>query len=541
MRTRNGMVLVYTLLVVGVLSVLAGAIATLGSTSLSVSQRDRNTEQAVYAAKAGLAVAAEEYGRTGMLAKPYTGALTDAGYAVTLYENRTSESITVPTGAVIPPNTVYMVSTGTANGVVRGMGALFRGGGGMFAVGALAEAFTSAGATFDAYDSSKEPDGYSGDGPAPESIINGTETILATNSISGTPVQLGTSTVNGGVYVGPGGDPATLISKNGSTVTREVSLQEVITIPEIKVPAGGDGASPAPTSSTTPPPDEPPQQMKFNDMTITPPTRPGDPIVFRKYCFSMQLYPDGRFTAAETGSSSTASGNIYDKTYTENGKFTVSFNPFNINGDYHQLIVDTSAQRIAVEPGRPRAPHAAPTWTNCPLWLTNTFDNSATSGDPSVSNPATLEAGKYKDVTVNATTTKLKSGSTIVVENLTVNNAGKISLECGSDPVEIYVTGKLALDGKDTVLNYTRKAPNLKVYYTGTEPVKVSGGSSAYLTLAAPNAPIALDGMGSSFFGALVGKSLDVADATFHFDIATRGIGSGQGAGGMVLLARHRL
>lgn len=85
----------------------------------------------------------------------------------------------------------------------------------------------------------------------------------------------------------------------------------------------------------------------------------------------------------------------------------------------------------------------------------------------------------------------------------------------------------------------------MKIYYTGTEPVTLAGGSEAYLTLIAPNAEILLrgdqQGVKTNFYGALVGQKVEVENANFLFDLSTKGIGTGARGYSLRLLNRHRL
>ena len=108
----------------------------------------------------------------------------------------------------------------------------------------------------------------------------------------------------------------------------------------------------------------------------------------------------------------------------------------------------------------------------------------------------------------------------------------------------IYVTHSLSVEGEDALLNASRLAPNLKIYYTGEQDVNLSGGAHAFFTLVARDANISLkgpDGIRTQFFGALVGKDLEVKNAAFHYDTATSGIGTGTSGTSLSLLHRHRL
>lgn len=160
-----------------------------------------------------------------------------------------------------------------------------------------------------------------------------------------------------------------------------------------------------------------------------------------------------------------------------------------------------------------------------------------------VDNPLELVPGSYDEVNIDAIGTNLADDGTYVIKRLNVTGNGSINLPSDCDNVTIYVTETLSVEGEDAILNATRSAPNLKIYYTGTDPVNLAGGSQAYFTLVAEDADISLVGPGANpteFFGALVGKTLQVENANFHYDVATSGIGTGTDSSVLTLLSRHR-
>ncbi|MFA7478851.1 MAG: hypothetical protein WC314_00005, partial [Vulcanimicrobiota bacterium] len=131
-KSRQAVVLPSLVLVTMVLVVLATALLSSGTSSLRLSTFDQQSDQALYAAEAGLARAVEEYLRAGTetLPETYTGTLdqADAQFVVTTYENgSTTDDRTIPGGPSIPPRTIYLLSEGTSsNGTKRRAGALFR-------------------------------------------------------------------------------------------------------------------------------------------------------------------------------------------------------------------------------------------------------------------------------------------------------------------------------------------------------------------------------------------------------------------------------
>jgi hypothetical protein len=164
-------------------------------------------------------------------------------------------------------------------------------------------------------------------------------------------------------------------------------------------------------------------------------------------------------------------------------------------------------------------------------------------GPPSVTNPDLLTGGEYENVTIDSVQTELESGQTFVVENLVITSQGALALPEEAESVNIYVRNSLILDGEDALLNDTRKAPKLNIFYSGTDEVQLRGGSMAYFTLYAPDADLRMNGGEESrtdFYGALVGRTIEVNQANFHFDLATLGIGKGTSGENLNILARTR-
>lgn len=542
-KRKDGMALPMLLTVVGVVALIGGALVTVGVSSLTTTKADMDAESAFYAAEAGLAAASEELYRKGEVPQPYQNKLASgACYQVQVFENATGNPYQVPEGPKIPPNTSYLLATGVApSGKARKVGALFRSGLGAFQVGALANDFIGENSEFDAYDSNLEPSGYTGADPAPQSLVADAG-ILATNNSTGLAYQFTNSNVKGGIFVGPGGSKTLQISNVKSTIQREAVLAKPVAVPTITVPSVGTAGSTDGTAEGDAAAAPKPYTMA-GTLNIAPPVNPGDPVTFTQFCLTVKVWDDGRFIATEGGSSTTIKGNYKTGTIESEvgASSSVTFNPFHFSGLYHQLVLDTNTGQISTEMGDSTIAGAHTQLTSQPMpgWLASI--TGASSGPPSKVNPAELEGGRYDKVTVNGgATTRLKDNSVIVMNDLDVSNMGKLSV-AGAGNVSIYVTGSLRVSGKDSILNSTRRAPKLRIYYTGTSPVEVSGGSEAFFTLLAPDAPILLEGHGAAFYGAAVGKSLAVKNAKFHFDTATEGVGTGIDGSALTLLARQRL
>jgi hypothetical protein len=65
-------------------------------------------------------------------------------------------------------------------------------------------------------------------------------------------------------------------------------------------------------------------------------------------------------------------------------------------------------------------------------------------------------------------------------------------------------------------------ANNFLVNYAGTGTVKLSGNTSTYMTVYAPNADINITG-GSDIYGALIGRTIrNLGGTAFHYDKNTK-------------------
>lgn len=561
-RKTRGYVLASLSLVTFVLIVLSAAVLMLGTGSLRAATHDQQSEQAIYAAEAGLAVAAEEFSRTGELPQPYTHTdpYSESAFDVKLYENDSAEDFQIPGGPLLPPGTVYLLSTGSSrNGTSREVGALFRSGLGVFQVGALADELDATNATFDAYDSNLEAEGFTGPGYDPNAkVLN--EGILASNESTGEIFDLADTTIDGGVLVGPGGDPAGQIVKSGTTaVGSESALTSPIEIDDVEIPS----LPPKDQTQASENPVTEGSRTTIGNLTINPLSSGG--VSFSNSCFSMSVQPNGDFVAIENPASSYAGGplriegNIHDmrngqpptvnQGNNKNGptgfEFTIDEDTFKLQGSWHFFSIASDGMATAdngpssIVGGTQTGQMTGPT-VEAPAWLTDFMTGSP---EGYTENPNFLEPGSYDTVTIDSTSTDLQSGGVYVVKSLNVIDSGQLVLPDDSEQVTIYVTEELNMEGVDALVNATRKAPNLNVVYTGTDPVNLSAGSQAYFTLLAKDADIHMTGSGAStsdFYGALVGKSVLVENAAFHYDTATVGVGLGADSSTLTLLSRHR-
>ena len=566
-KRKRGFVLPTLVILTMVLLLLTGAVLDLGTVGLRTATLDQQTETAMYAAEAGLVQAAEEYTTNGEFTGTFKGTLeeNDSSFEVELYTNDTPGPATLPNGVQIPEQTVYFRSVGISqNGTRKECGALFRKGLGSFQVGALANTLSAQGSQLDAYNSDNEAPGYSGPGFDPAAAQNN-RAIVASNEGSGTVFDLQDTTVKGAVYVGPGGDPNAQITKSGNTVVASAgALTTPIEPEDVVVPTLPDGASGDGSGSGTTPGSIPPQVVTLANMTVN--VRANGNIEFSNSCFLMTLQPNGNFTATENpgspfaGGTLQTTGNIYDiqgggaPTSTtganKNGgtgfDISASTSSFKIAGSWHNFSIDSSGMITADNGpnglvGNSSTGHLSTTTLSAPPWLTSVMTGGANEND--AENPLDLEPGAYDEVNIDAIASRLSDEGTYMIKRLNITDGGALELPAGSDNVTIYVTESLSIEGENAIVNTSRKAPNLKIYYTGTDPVKVAGGSQAFFTLLAEDADVTLEGPNatpSEFYGALVGRTVTINNANFHYDVATAGIGTGTDSSTLTLLSRHR-
>ncbi len=539
---RRGMVLPSVFVVLMVLVVLAFSLTYLGMQNLGNAVSYSQDDKALYAADTGLVHALAEYQSTGELPDRFSGEVkaTGATYRVDLIENHSEEPLPVPGGASIPPGTAYLLSEGrSGQRSLRRSALLLQTGLGSMQVGALAERLTVQDSLLGAYDSSR--DMSTGDEPDAEARLPD-EVVIATNSNSGTPIRLIDTEVLGTIFVGPGGDPNELISREGDTqLRRQSTLLERIDVPPIELP---DIPGTFDDEVMTAQPLYRPHTYSSDGFSVS---RDSNGVVTgTNQCFSFTLKPDGTFYANENSGQRILSGNVQTGTFVNSGpqNFTHDWSPgghFEIGGYFHGLVITSDGTLKVDKPSNdPGAlwDDGGTSLHTAPEWLAQSFFGSP--GEDLV-NPDQLDSGRFGEVKIDSVATKLGKDAVLIVKDLIIGEGGRIQLPEDSTSATIYVTGSLSVDGENAVLNDTRKPPNLKIFYTGDKPVRLTGGSDSFLTLLAPNADVFLNGHDSSFYGALVGREVLIQNAKFFFDVATEGVGTGTDGTTMKVLSRHRL
>ena len=528
----GGFALPTLLLVTTILLILAAAIGYSSLSSLMVSNQEHEANQAVYAAEAGLVAAVEELLTSGRLEQPFKGTIAnDLGYTVTLFENSGTESMVVAQNVEIPPGTTYLYSEGgLENGKQRQAGLLLKTGLGVYQVGVLGDQFVLRDTLFDTFSSDSENFPEQGHG---ESLV------AASNRNQGDVFTLLESEVEGTLMVGTGGDPNTQISVDaGSSVARKGVLPNLLELDDIQIPETEN-----PNSSEDPfeqYADSPPPTVSLGRMSLSV---DGNGIHMLSDGLNFEIQSNGDFELRHDpgGALQVVTGNYFLKqaeAQMGRGEFTfLSPNGFRFVGQDAGRVLTYTPNDGNITYDDDGLANA--TTMQAPDWMQNLGSNLP----PSVTNPVELAPGRYAKVTVDSGTTQLVTEGAYVIDELDVSNGGQLRLGADQKDVDIYVKRKLRVEGEDAVLNATRKAPNLNIFYSGEEAVELNGGSQAYLTLFAPEADVNLTGVNGNrteFHGALAGRNITVSNADFHYDIATLGIGKGITRHYFVPLARHR-
>ena len=528
-RGKRGVVLPALILISMVLLLLVSLLVSTGTQSLRISTLSQQSDVATYAAESGLVRAVEEYRREGKLPARFAGELKASGasFVVTAYHNDGTDPMQVTDGPSIPPSTMYLLSEGLSpNGTREKAGALFRTGLGAFQAGVVSDSLSADKSTFDAYDSVSNPD--------PASSQQPDRGIMASNRIDPAIVApqftLADTSVKGGVFTAPGSTPAQQIRKSGTTVvSREGTLASPVTLEDIEVPKITKSGK-ANGGSTT--------DGSFDETTYSPPSwrlTQGVPtelsVSWNTTTHTFEFWdvgtnPDTRIAAANVGELQAA----------ESGSGVLDLR----DGSNRHVHIDFGAGTITYNDVAANPGSAVTGTTPIPSILSDAMHPTGVE----TRNPSKITDGTFESVTIDSSTPTEVAEGTYVIKDLIITDGGQLGLPVGQKAT-IYVTRTLRAEGENALLNNSRLPTNLKIYYTGNRDVELSGGSSSYLTLIAPKAEVSLVGPEGAdptrFFGALVGKTVNVVNAAFHYDVATDGVGTGTDGSALSLLSRHRL
>lgn len=534
-RHHQGFVLPTLIMVTVVLVILASSLLSSGTVSLRAATFDQQADQALCMAEAGLARATALYAEDSSLPSPYKGGIegTKLRFEVTITRNQSGTETKVDDLFAIPTGTVHFHSRGySENGTVRETAALFEEGLRALQVGALGRTGVSIrNSTFDAFDSSKAP--YA-------SGITTELPLLATNTGGGKPITLENGTIKGDLFVGPGGDNSQIDNIGDSSTHGTVhALQDAINIKDIEVPkkeggedGGGSGYWNVPAVGDLQLVNADDSGYLFSNGTLSFRILPGEGVTNRAQA-------ESRVDILSPGA---------DFWYADDDSLLIQFSP--TSGIKSQIEIQNNGTIVyRGETGGPVT--KAPQNKSIAELLFNFVESSDVSSQNLV-NPATLDPGHFESVTINSGQTKMLKGGDYVIENLIIEPGSSLVLDDsdgepgeGAPEINLYVTGIMSVDGENTIVNKSKLPPKMKVYYTNSHDVNLQGGSESYYTLIAPDAKVnlrsAVPGVQTHFFGALVGNLVEVSDSLFHFDVDTKGIGTGTHGTGIRILHRHRL
>jgi hypothetical protein len=119
--------------------------------------------------------------------------------------------------------------------------------------------------------------------------------------------------------------------------------------------------------------------------------------------------------------------------------------------------------------------------------------------------------------------------ATYYINTLTINGGSSLTLgTCPDGSYQAIVVNIVDVNnsatpldiGGGSIANASLNPSFLQIQYAGTGQIKVHGGSTASAVVYAPNAPVELDGANSSWYGALIAKTLTLNGngASIHYD-----------------------
>jgi Tfp pilus assembly protein PilX len=130
----------------------------------------------------------------------------------------------------------------------------------------------------------------------------------------------------------------------------------------------------------------------------------------------------------------------------------------------------------------------------------------------------TINPGSYRDITIGAKGVLALNPGVYYFDSISEAATGSLQINGTlNDTTTIFVRTSLDLSGQG-VVNLNGDPTRLTINYSGTNESKVAGGSSAFVEMYAPNAPLKLVGT-SNFYGSFIGKTVQVQGTPdVHFD-----------------------
>ncbi len=130
----------------------------------------------------------------------------------------------------------------------------------------------------------------------------------------------------------------------------------------------------------------------------------------------------------------------------------------------------------------------------------------------------TINPGSYGAVDIGADGILALNPGVYYFDSLTEAASGRLQINGTlNDTTTIFVKTSLDLSGQG-VVNLGGDPTRVTINYAGTDTMKLAGGSSAFVEVYAPNAPMQLVGT-SDFYGSFIGKTVTIQGTPkVHFD-----------------------
>jgi len=143
------------------------------------------------------------------------------------------------------------------------------------------------------------------------------------------------------------------------------------------------------------------------------------------------------------------------------------------------------------------------------------------------SSNTTLPPGNYGNVNMSGGKTLTLSPGTYNLNSLVLSGGSQLQISPAGQVI-INIEGASVSKAVDlsggTITNTTDIPLNMQIYYGGSQPIDLSGGSGSYAIVYAPNCPITISG-GGDWYGAILGKSFtDSGGSAVHYDKGLRNL-----------------
>lgn len=241
-KTQRGLALALTLIILTVIVVLGFGLVTLGIQNATVADAERYSKAALFTAEGGVNRALmqiKNQNTNSFNYVPSNDASTNANVTVTVGPGTVNVN---GVSTTVPANTFYILSLGRSKNdrFSRQVGVMVRQnpGGPMFPYAAFGNISVSVQGTgnsakTDSFDSRVA--GYTNYAAA----AKGSKGHVGTNSVAGGGISMnGQPTIKGNVQVGAGGDPNTVVSQGGATITgTKTAMSAPMALPPVSVPS----------------------------------------------------------------------------------------------------------------------------------------------------------------------------------------------------------------------------------------------------------------------------------------------------------------